>query len=753
MSEADLDEGRLVGSPSVNAVDVRQIVDILRRRALLIMSVATVVTSLAALMASRAEPAYRSSMQLLVSSSAYQGARRSSFQEGVDTEFTDPNVQVDYTAQLNLMTSSKLIERAVALVQSEYPDLKVSDISSDGGGPLTVEQLEGGAGTNKIPSQVFNVSFSTNDPVKAQKVLQALQRVYLENNLEEQKLRLTNGLAFIDEQLPKVQDEVHRAERNLEDFRRQNNLLDPEARGQSLSDALGAIQQDRWSNQVALQEAQARYAALQQQISQSPKQVVFASRLSQSERYQTLLNEIQKTELELAHERLRFQDTSPSIQRLLEQRQSQLALLQEEIYRIGGDPSDVLGNEGALLQQGQLAEVDLSLIKDLISSQTETVGLIAKEKGLTETEEQIRQELARYPSLLSEYNRLKPEVDLNRKTLEQLLQAQQALGLRIAQGGFNWQVIEEPKPGKSQGLGKKFKLIIGLLVGSALGVVVALSREMLDEQIHSSEDLQKAARLPLLGTAPKLPPAASNLFLNASLLGSPAFVSSPADTAACMPFRSALDLAYQNIRLSKSPMSYRSLVVTSALPDEGKSTLTLGLAASAARMSQRVLVIDADLSFPRLHHMLNLPNHQGLSVLLSDRMETVEDSIQALKPGIDVLTAGPVAEDSVQLLSSQRMKDLIKIFENSYDLILIDTPAVLGSVDASVVGSFCSGIILVGRLNRVSRTALTQTVDLLSRLNIVGVIANESNTTVGGYKFADLSQGMARKREAAMLSR
>jgi len=175
-------------------------------------------------------------------------------------------------------------------------------------------------------------------------------------------------------------------------------------------------------------------------------------------------------------------------------------------------------------------------------------------------------------------------------------------------------------------------------------------------------------------------------------------------------------------------------VVTSTLPGEGKSTLVFGLALSAARLHQRVLLIDADLRRPSLHQQLNLPNQQGLSTLLSgDATLPNPHRISLSGSNIDVLTAGPTPTDPVKLLSSPRMGELMRAFEQTYDLILLDTPPVLGMVDAIQIASFCSGVVMVGRLDRVTQSELMEATAMLSQLNVIGVVANGASRPTNSY--------------------
>jgi polysaccharide biosynthesis transport protein len=738
VANTGLNQGQLITTSPQSAVDIRQLSTILFRRRFLILGVSGLVMSVAIFLATITKPKYQSSMQLLVSSNLYQGLQSRNIQGNTDSQFTDPNFQVvDYTAQLRLMLSTKLIQKALDLLRPEYPDIKVEDILGKKGkqakpGSLVVAQLEGGTGVNKVPSQVFEITFKDQDPIKAEKVLQALKKVYQDYNIEQQKQRLNKGLSFVNDRLPTIKQEVIKSENNLKQFRQKYNLLDPEAQSKIILDSLANTQKQLQSTRAELQDVRARYNNLQRKMAASPQNALISSRLSQSTRYQGLLNEIQKTELALGQQRLRYTDTSPAIANLTQQRSNQLSLLRQEIGRSLGNRAPTTPQSGkSLLTQGQMGQVDLKLLEELIQVQTASLGLVANEQSLAKSEQQLRSELSRYPTLIAEYNRLLPEVETNRKTLEQLLEAQQSLGMKIAQGGFDWQVLEEPQPGIYMGSGKTLRLAGGAVIGPILGIAIALIWEMSKDAIYSSQELQNSTNLRLLGRVPKLSlplnkKRLSTLFLQKGSLTS-GYRDKQLSVYTRLPFHETLDMIYQNIQIS-NPYAFKSLMVTSALPKEGKTTIAQGLALSAARMHRRVLLIDANMREPHLHKILELSNDWGLSLLLLDETNTpVPDYIQPIHPAIDVLTAGPIPEDAVKLLSSRRMKELIQVFEQTYDLVLIDAPAILGTVDARILATYSHQIVLVGKMGQVTRTELIQATEILGKLNVVGIIANEAN--------------------------
>ncbi|WP_373528464.1 GumC family protein [Nostoc sp.] len=727
MVKTSLNQEQQVTTSAQRAVDIRQLSTILLRRRFLVLGVSCVVMSAASLLAIIAKPTYQSNMQILVSSNLSQGAQLNNIPGRVDSEVTNPNSQVvDYNTQMKLMLSSKLLQKAVDLLHPDYPDITLEDINSQQEqskkAPLQVTQEEEGIEANKVFNKVFEVSYSDDDPIKAQRILQALQKIYQNYNIEQQKERLNKGLAFVNARLPEIKKEVSKADKNLEQFRKKHNLVNPEAQSKILLESLADIQKQLQSTRANLQDVNARYENLEQQIASSSQQnALISSRLNQSSRYQTLLSEIQKTELALAKERLRYTDDYPSVEKLKQQRQSQLSLLRQEVKII------TTSSKGKPLLKGEIVGVEPKLVDELILVQTNVLGLIANEKSLAESEQRLRSELNKYPSLIAEYNRLLPKVETSRKTLEQLLQAQQSLGLKIAQEGYNWQVLVEPALGTYMGSNRLLLLLAGAVIGPILGILAALILEKFNDAIYCTADLKKLTNLRILGSVPKLPSRyPKKRLLDLSWNRQRTLPPSVVEASARLPVHETLDMIYQNIQILKYPLPFKSLMLTSALPQEGKTTLVLGLVASATRMNRRVLVIDTNLQNPSLHKILELSNDWGLSLLLIDETTThFQDYIQPIHPSIDILTAGPIPEDTVKLLSSRRMKELIELFEQSYDLVLIDAPPILGTVDARIVASFCNGIVMVERMGKVTRTELTQATEILSKLNLVGIIANE----------------------------
>ncbi|PHJ60488.1 capsular biosynthesis protein [Nostoc linckia z18] len=674
--------------------------------------------TIAGMVTLKTKPTFRSSMQLLVEPN-YQGKKEGG---GVENEFTDSNVVIDTATQLNLMQSSGLIQKAVDKLESEYPDISTGEIK----GSLVLTQLR--SKEDNVATKIFQVEYTDKDPQKTQKVLGAIRQVYVEYNKQQQDSRLQKGLQIIREQLAKASEEVKAAETNLQRFRRNQNLIDPESQAKAIETALNNIAQERQTTRAQYGEALARQKSLEEQLNRSPQNALVASRLSQSTRYQGLLNEIQKTELALAQERLRFTDATPSVQKLKEQLQSQKELLQQEVGRtLGGKSASAFMSGDSLLEKGQLGEIDLNLASQLVETQTNLVALSARDQTLAKKENELRFEIKRFPPLLAYYNRMLPQLQFSRERLEQLLRAEQQLRQELAKGGFNWEVVEEPQEGLRLGPNLQQNLLLGGVVGLMLGGIAVFIRESIDDSVHTTAELEKQIPLPLLGTTPKLPPAKPRESMIKLPFGKPEVLAPWTIQVLQSPPRwESLDLIYKNIELLNAVSNLKSLMVTSALPDEGKSALALGLAMSAARLHKRVLLIDANLRDPSLHEQLNLPNEQGLSTLLASDA-TLPNQINIQYTGsayIDILTAGPKPADPANLLSSPRMMELMAAFEENYDLVLIDASPVLGMVDAMLTASSSRSVVMVASIGIVTRSQLTQATAMLSKLNLIGVVAN-----------------------------
>ena len=665
-------------------------------------------------------PTYQSSMQLLVEPNVSRSISINS-DDGTQSG-SDSQVTLDYVTQLNLMRSKQFAEKVI----SAYPDLcqpenSQKDCIAEFQNSLTLSQVEEG----DTETRIFEAVFTSNSAGRTHKSLQALQQIYLNYNQIQQEQRLEDGLALVNQQIDQVQQDLNQSQQALQEFRQEGGTIDPGQQSLEAATALDQLVQAQQAVQADYQEAQAQYEAIQEALSADPERAMMAAKLSQSGRYQTLLDALQTTELALSERLAVYTASDPVAQDLQAQRDLQVDLLRQESQRLLGSAANT--REQDLLADGQLGDNGLELVKEMINTQVRLSGLAARRTSLDNTQQSLQQQLEAYPELIAQYDRLQPQVETQRASLEQLLQTRQELSNEIAQGGFKWEVVESPDLGKKIAPKPAQNLALGVVAGLFLGGLLAYGREAIDTVVRTSEDLKKQTALPLLGVLPEVNEQAYRNIPRFVPLTLPresflAETNSVLSLVQHRPFQEAVDLIYKNIQLAVAPL--KSVMVTSAITGEGKTTLAMGLALSAARSQKRVLLVDADLRNPSLHEQMGLSNRSGLTMLLSSGDIPSPVSLSLASTQIDILPAGPLSDDPVRLLNADRMKELIAEFERQYDLVVFDTSALLGRVDALQVASLCKGVVMVSRLDQITQADLTQAITLLARVNALGIVAN-----------------------------
>jgi polysaccharide biosynthesis transport protein len=289
--------------------------------------------------------------------------------------------------------------------------------------------------------------------------------------------------------------------------------------------------------------------------------------------------------------------------------------------------------------------------------------------------------------------------------------------------------------------------LLGAILGLLLGTGAALGLNRLADVLYTPEELKRLSRLPLLGVIPRskrIRNAAPVVNLVPVTVGArngggnhnvqefpgrngqskPRRASYEAD-----PFAEAFRSLYANLRLVNTDVPVRSLVVSSTMPGEGKSTVSVYLAQAAAAMGQRVLLVDTDLRCPRVHEYVGLPNRGGLIDVLAGQMD-LKGAIQRslMEPNLFVLTAGAIPPDPTRLLSSQRMHHLMMQVHNNFDLVIYDAPPLLGFADAHLMAAHTHGIMLVSQLGRLKRSLMEQALEQLrvSSISVLGVVVQQS---------------------------
>ena len=683
-------------------------------------------------------PVYQSYIQILAESN-YQGKDGNSRNDSryLEQEFTDTNIEVDYATQIKVLKSSEILKRVVKKLGIADSQISVAEATEILRSSINVYQITDEESSNKdSATKIIQATYDGSSPSETKRTLEVIQEVYLDYNLEQQKKRLGDAITFIEQRIPQARKELIDAETTLTELTKENNLVSPEAEAISIKENIRQIKQERKALQAQERQIAGNSAKMQEQLGVSTDSSLALSRLSQSPRYQKVLNDLQVIEQDIATKQTKLTNDHPLLQGAIEERKSLKDLLYQEAERVLGKlPPNFSNDLESLQKQGQLVESDTQIANAIRESQVKLAGMRQRDLSLAQTEVELKQRLIEFPELISQYRSLSQESEIKRQALRRLLEAKQELEIELSRGGHNWQVIEPPQDGFQIAPNTTKDLLLSVVVASFLGAAAAFAKDVTDEKIITTKEIEGKTNYPVLGTIPGLPVPGSSFnsaFYHLPFTSQSSKVTPIKEVIGSLPFREAVDLIYENLKLSyfSSPLMFSTpklLAVTSAVSGEGKSTFILGLALSIARHRQKVLIVDGDLRCPSLHEPFALDNHSGLTNFLAGEIDRpLVQQVSLLDERIDLITSGSKTEDPVKLLNSSRFEKFIELQKEKYDLILIDTPPVIGMVDAIKIASICDTTLMITRLNKTKISEFLETTAFLSRLDVLGIVVNNS---------------------------
>jgi capsular exopolysaccharide synthesis family protein len=182
-----------------------------------------------------------------------------------------------------------------------------------------------------------------------------------------------------------------------------------------------------------------------------------------------------------------------------------------------------------------------------------------------------------------------------------------------------------------------------------------------------------------------------------------------------------------NVEFASVDQKLSTLLVTSSGPSEGKSSTTANLSVVFAQQGKRVLLIDGDLRKPTVHYTFKLDNRIGLSTVLVGEKALEETVKETDVPNLDILTCGPIPPNPSELLGSKAMKQMLQLAQETYDVIVFDTPPVLAVTDAQILANICDGSIIVARSEQTEYEAIQKAKELLepAHAKLLGIVLND----------------------------
>jgi capsular exopolysaccharide synthesis family protein len=574
---------------------------------------------------------------------------------------------------------------------------------------LTIKDIKG--------ADVLVVSYKNTDPKIAAKVVNSLMAVYLEENISTLRSEAAAAHKFIKKQLPNAELIVRKAEAELAKFKEKNKIISLQEEATKAVEILGELQKQININQSQLADVDTQSQKIRQQLGMSSQQALIMTSLSQSSGVQDILKEIQQLESQLAAKRTIFNNNHPQIMNLEDKLQALKQLLQKRTKQII-NPEKIQLNSN--LQMGDLEQ---NLTARLVELESSRLGLISQFSALSQLQSSYKQRLNNLPRLEQQQRQLERQVQASQSTYSLLLQKLQEIRITENQNVGNASIISEAEVPEYPNNSPIITYLVAFLLGTLSALLTVYILELKDKSIKTIDEAKELLGLTLLGVIPAIHHPVKIRYESKKNPSDYQNIIIKDDTRS--PISEAYRILRNNLNFRSNNEKLKTIVITSSVPQEGKSTVAAKLAVTMAQIENKVLLIDADFYCPIQHQIWELSNSQGLSNLIIEQAE-IKIAIQSVMNNLDVLTSGVIPLNPGSLLDSKHMTKLIKNLANNYDLIIIDTPSLKVAADAATLGQIADGVLLVVRPGMVDVMNAVFTKELLQKSgqNILGQVIN-----------------------------
>jgi tyrosine-protein kinase Etk/Wzc len=557
-------------------------------------------------------------------------------------------------------------------------------------------------------TDVIDVGFIAQDPRTAQRIVNSTVHAFQTLNVQWARERSRRRGEFLAEQLAQTDSMLERAQAELSSFRSRQQLA-------SSRDKLAA-------EQSALLTLDARREELD------------ADRRT----FGTLLERLKANDEASRQEALRALATSPAMadNPAIGGLYTQLLKYQIRIDSMTTGPWRSSPNNPDLVQLNGLARSTQNQLVQAVSSHIGALG--ARVEALSALRQRTGASMSLLPAMAEEEMRLSRRVDALANMGDELrADFQRARMAEAVEAGDIDVVALAPLPSTPLLSSAALKVGLGLFLGLGLGMIIAYILEALNTSVRRPEDLEAVLHVPGLAVIPRITDgsrSAQSHFRRLLGSGKAAHAAVGSPLTGNQTFSIGIE-AFRNLRTSliwsDGGEALRTLVVTSAAPGEGKTMTAANLAVTLAYDGLRVLLVDCDIRRPRIHGLFQLPRAPGLMELLRTSSDPDAPQPRAIRETpvarLSVLTCGALPVNAANLLSGTRMRVLLGELQERFDIIVLDTPPVLATADASIVASLTDGVLLVVRAGTTDRHAAQRAYQQLANVGarVVGTVLND----------------------------
>jgi polysaccharide biosynthesis transport protein len=677
-------------------IDLRKLLLTFRRRYPYLIAVALLVFLLGAVYTYRQIPIYQATSVLVLDSKG---------RTPVDFGQQDVIAQNQYLeTQKQILTSRKVVSAALDKLdvpeESEIPSGLLNDLLIFLNLPeLTrkpadkVERF-----TDKISvdaprnTNLFKLSVSDPDPRQAALYANTLARSYIEYDMEDRKASSDDAFTWLSEQVAILRAKVTQSEMDVLKYKQEEGVTSLEQRQVNLDEKISELTETyaktsllRMEKETILKEVQG-FSGRQFRVANIPV-------LLENAQVKTLKGNYNSIQLKLAELSSKFKPNHPEVVRL-----------QDQLNHVSGEIS------GEIQKNIKDLEIDLRIIR-------------TNESNIQKQLQDLKRESARLAQQAVEYGTLKRDADSNKQMYNVLLEKLKETDIGGSIVSNNIRIVDTAEapvnPIKPRIM---LNLALSLVLGIFLGILVCFAVEFFDNSIKNEHDVDLLLNLPLIGSIPKEKKGKVQISKSGEL---PALVNR----------------AYQEskalLAFYKKEHMLNTLLITSSVPGEGKTTTSAALGISFANADTKVLLVDADIMKPRLSKVFLEKNNIGLSDFLLGNQEPAALIQETGITNLYILPSGLIPPNPVELFGSERMKQLVDQLKQEYDLVIFDSPPISATLGVAILSSFVDGVGVVIRAGNTPSTVIQKAIDKLRKLNtnIVGVMLTGTSKKTAEYSY------------------
>ncbi|HTQ62312.1 MAG TPA: polysaccharide biosynthesis tyrosine autokinase [Candidatus Solibacter sp.] len=625
---------------------------------------------------------------------------------------TQSKILTSETLALQTIRSSGLWARAESGSPNGPSEALATGSLENQKSPPELGAFLGSLSVKRVPnSQLLDVSFESTDPKFAARVVNEHIKNFQDQNIRSRYDETTRATTWLRDELDELKITVQQSEDKRIAYERQNQIwtLDDKQNitTQRLADinkALTDAQQDRMKKEALYQFAKAGGVSEVAQLrDNSALQGLIQKRQTAQEEYDDALNQ--------------YGPNFPKVLRL----------------------------------QAQLKDIDQLIEKEKVNTidqiESDYREAKARENLLTQALDQQKVEANAMAGRLVEYNIIKREAEANKALYDGLTTKLKEVGISAALQSSNIRVVDPAMiPTYPSRPAKARNIALAFLVGLVGGIGLALLREYLDNTVKTPDDIETLARLPSLAVVPEFASPNGNgtrkrLLPGMSTNGHEKRIELVAQHLPKSQMSEAFRALRTSLLLSQPGRPPQVILVTSALPREGKTTAAANLAVTLAQLGDRTVLVDADLRKPGVGRLLNMGNgkYAGLSSYLAGVSSLDLVTIpHPVIPNLAAIPTGPLPPNPADLLSSSKLTEAISELRTKFKFVVIDSPPVMAATDAVILSVQTDGVLLVVRSGETPKEAFTRTRDLLNsvKCHILGVVLNAVDSGAPDYYYS-----------------